>query len=70
MENGTVSFIFDITIIPDKKIEDNELFRIYVVEPKPPAGMPNVSIDVIIMDDDGELFKSINLHTYVPCAYF
>ena len=63
VKKDSVKFTLDITIIGDDELEDNELFRIYVDEPKAPAGIVASSMDIIIWNDDSKLFKSINLHT-------
>ena len=53
---GSTFYTFNISIIPDKRLEDNELFRIYVDEPMTPIGMMPIQVDVIIVNDDGKLF--------------
>ena len=69
---GSTVYTLNITIIPDKRLENNELFRVYVDEPKLPNGMIPIQADVIIMNDDGKLlyisFDCINLQMYIPRA--
>ena len=52
---GNNSYILNITIVPDKRLEENELFRIYVEQPIRPNGTMVIQTDVIIMDDDSKL---------------
>ena len=52
--NGSTFYTFNVSIIPDKRLEDNELFRIYVDEPMTPMGMMPIQVDIIIMNDDGK----------------
>ena len=52
---GRKYYILNITIVPDKRLEENELFRIYVDQPKSVNGMMSIHTDVIIMDDDSKL---------------
>ena len=51
---GNKSYILNITIVPDKRLEENELFRIYVEQPIRPDDTMVIQTDVIIMNDDGE----------------
>ena len=55
---GNKSYILNITIVPDKRLEENELFRIYVEQPVRPDGTMVIQTDVIIMNDDGESMHS------------
>ena len=51
---GSTFYTLNITIIPDRRLEDNELFRIYVDEPITPIGMMPIQVDVVILNDDGK----------------
>ena len=52
---GSKYYILNIIIVPDNRLEENELFRIYVDEPKALDGVVPIQADVIIMNDDGKL---------------
>ena len=51
---GSKYYILNITTVPDNRLEENELFRVYVVKPIIPDGTMVILTDVIIMNDDGE----------------
>ena len=51
---GSKYFILNITTIPDNRLEENELFRVYVEQPIIPDGTMAILTDIIIMNDDGE----------------
>ena len=57
---GSKYYILNITIVPDKRLEDYELFRVNVEQPVSPDGtrVTFTDIDVIIMNDDGESIHS------------
>ena len=46
-------YILNITIVPDRILENNELFHLIAVPQHVPVGQPECSVDVIIRDDDG-----------------
>lgn len=46
-------YILNVTIVPDSKLENNELFHVTAVPQHVPVGQPECSVDVIIRDDDG-----------------
>ena len=51
---GSKYYILNITTVPDKILEENELFRIYVEQPIRPDSTMVIQTDIIIMNDDGE----------------
>ena len=51
---GSKYYILNITTVPEKRLEENELFRIYVELPIRPDSTMVIQTDVIIMNDDGE----------------
>ena len=54
VSEGSKYYILNITTVPDKILEENELFRIYVEQPIRPDGTMVIQTDIIIMNDDGE----------------
>ena len=52
---GTQDFLLTIDIVDDRRLENNELFRITAGVPDVPDGEVLCSTDVIIRDDDGKL---------------
>ena len=59
---GSKYFILNITTILDNRLEENELFRVYVVQPVIPDGTMVILTDVIIMNDDGEYIHYIHMY--------
>ena len=55
---GSKYYILNITIVPDKRLEDIELFRVSVEQPVNPDGTQVTNADVIIMNDDCESIHS------------
>ena len=49
-------FQLNVTIVDDKKLENNELLRIDAIPSPLPYGHTHCTTDVIILDDDGKLF--------------
>ena len=43
----------NITIVPDRILESNELFHVTSLPQQSPVGQPDCSVDIIIRDDDG-----------------
>ena len=52
---GTQDFLLNIRIVNDRRLENNELFRITAVVPNVPEGKFLCTTDMIIRDDDGKL---------------
>ena len=46
-------YTLNVTIVPDRILENNELFHVTAIPQHVPAGRPECSVDVIIVDDDG-----------------
>ena len=50
---STTNFTLKIDIVPDRILEDNELFKVTAQPEFTPDGHTIPSVDVIIKDDDG-----------------
>ena len=55
VKKGSLYFLLNIPVIDDAKIEDYELFRIYVDSPSIPDGHAYCSTDFIIINNDCRL---------------
>ena len=65
---GTTKFLLKVKIVNDKRLEDNEIFRIVADPPDIPNNHFTCSTDVIIWDDDGKLLhKSLAILIVYNC---
>ena len=63
-KKNTTFFSIRITIIPDRRLESNELIRIAIIEPAMPDDVDPPEAEVIIVDDDGKLYQYNNYVVY------
>ena len=57
-----MDYTLNITIVPDRILENNELFRVIAKPEHIPAGHFDCSVDAFILDDDGN-FNICNNYT-------
>ena len=66
----STEFLLKLKIEDDKRLENNEIFRIIAVPPELPDGFSPCTADIIILDNDGKLLHKILFAVYMQIIFY